>query len=101
MPTLFFDLALGNSAHGTGSGARAAVQTSAGIDHIVVVALRDRAYGAGLRAGTTADAGITDNISHDKYTSLRMYNHSNTTFQKSNAKFCKRGESLQKINKGE
>ena len=78
---MFFSAsALRNGAHGAGIGAGTTIQASAGVDHIVIVTLRNGAYGAGIRAGAAADTGITDNISHIKYTSLKVYLHSITSF---------------------
>jgi hypothetical protein len=68
----FAALALGDCAHGAGASARTAVQASTGINHIMSVTLRNGTHGTGIRTGATADAGITNNISHDKYTSIRM-----------------------------
>ena len=80
---------LRDRAHGAGPGASAAVDAGAGVDHILGIPLRDRAHRAGIRTGTAADAGVADDMSHDKYTSLRMYLHSTTTFQKSKSQFCR------------
>ena len=66
-------LALRNGAHGAGTSAGTAVQASTGVDHVMIITLRNGAHGAGIRAGTTADASIANDISHWKYTSLRMY----------------------------
>ena len=72
-PALFFwSLALGDSAHGAGTSAGAAINAGAGVDDVVVVALSDSAHGAALSAGTAADASVTNNIGHDMYTSIKM-----------------------------
>ena len=72
-PALFFwSLALGDSAHGAGTSAGAAIDAGAGVDDVVVVALSDSAHGAALSAGTAADASVTNNIGHDMYTSIKM-----------------------------
>ena len=80
-------LALRNSVHGASIGAGTAIQARTGVDLVVVSPLRNGAHGAGIRAGTTADASITDHISHVKYTSIKLYLHFNTTFEKCNANF--------------
>ena len=56
--------ALGDCAHGAGTGAAATVQAGAGIDYVMIITLRDRTNGAGICTGPTADAGIADNVRH-------------------------------------
>ena len=64
--------ALGDSAHGAGTSAGAAVDAGAGVDDVLRVALGDSAHGAAVNTGTAADASVTDNIGHDMYTSIKM-----------------------------
>ena len=53
-----------NGAIGAGIAARTAVQASARIDDVLIVALADGAGGASIRAGTAADTSRSDLISH-------------------------------------
>ena len=57
-------LALGNSTRGAGVGAATAIDAGAGVDDVVIVALRDSAHGASTLAGTTAHASVADDIGH-------------------------------------
>ena len=88
-------LALNNGAHGAGASASAAGDASV-TDDVVISALGDSAHRASVSAGTAADASVSDNICHEKYTSIKMYLHSITTFEKCNAKFLKFGHAFQK-----
>ena len=59
---------LGNDgAVGAGIAARTAVQAGTGIDDVLVITLADGTGGANVRAGTTADAGRSDLVSHGKH----------------------------------
>lgn len=73
-------LALRDSAHGAGISAGTAVQAGISVDLEVISTLSDSANGAGIGASAAADASIANDISHDKYTSIKMYLHSNTSF---------------------
>ena len=70
--TVFYlvGLLLRNSAHGAGVSAAAAIQAGVGVDLVLRSALSDRTDGAGISAGTAADASVTDLISHGMYTSI-------------------------------
>ena len=59
---LFFGL---GSFNRTYASASAAIQASAGVDHVLTVALGDSANGATLHAGTAADASVRNNICHE------------------------------------
>ena len=65
-------LALGNGAHGASAGAGAAINAGTGVDDVLRVTLGDSAHGATVSTGTATDASVTDNISHDMYTSIKM-----------------------------
>ena len=69
---LIWRLALGDGTHGAGAGAGAAAHAGISVDLVVISTLRNSAHGAGIGAGTAADASIGNNISHNKYTSIRM-----------------------------
>ena len=53
-----------NRAVGAGVTAGTAVQASAGVDHIGIVALADGTGGAGVRASAAADASRSNLIGH-------------------------------------
>ena len=74
---VFCLLALGDrapimGAHGAGTSAGTAINAGAGVDDVLGIALSDGAHGAAVNTGTAADASVTDDIGHNKYTSIKM-----------------------------
>ena len=79
---VFCLLALGDRAHGAGTSAGTAIDAGAGVDDVLGIALSDGAHGAAVNTGTAADASVTDDIGHNKYTSIKMVLPILTHFQK-------------------
>ena len=56
-----------DSAVGAGIHAGTAVQASAGVDHELIVTLRDSASGASISATAAADTSRSNLVCHSKY----------------------------------
>lgn len=55
-----------DSAGGAGSSAGTAVDAGISVDYILAISLRDSAYGTFAGAASAANAGISNNVCHDK-----------------------------------
>ena len=68
-PQSFFyvtKLVLLDCAGGAGSSAGAALDAGISVDYVLAISLRDRAYGTFAGAASAANAGIGDNVCHDR-----------------------------------
>lgn len=96
------------SLYGTYASASAAIQASVSVDHILVIALRDRACRTFVSTSTTADASVSNLICHNDtpplYVSCGWWFHPAiiilSYFQKKSSPFCEKIQNLHGMRSG-